>query len=308
MKRLFNVSLCIPLLACLFVASPSIANESMKDVRELIANVKLANAKKYLRENPGAPDALEGINMVLEAQQELQMFTDMTPYLMQRYEIYTRTPNVKLSSIVNATASPIYSLLRQQRKGDEAETFKAKALQDFPQYNAQLSQAFAQVEKAYSMPKVGAQMANLAFQDLMTGNPVQLAQYKGHVVLLDFWISKCDICKAERVHVKAALEAFRPKGFQVLGFSQDEDLAVLLKYLQDEKIDWPTAVDIDPKNRWAQRLNLVGVPTNFLLDHTGKIVAVNVRGPALVDKVEELINAAPSAEPVEGTPLTIGQP
>gem|GEM_PF-1388258 len=307
MKRITTCLLPILFLGSV-LCSGSHAAESMAEVKELIANVKLANAKKYLKEKPGAPDALLGVNMVLESLQELRIYDEMLPYLQQRYEIYKGTPDVKAASLVNATASPIYSLLRRARKGDEAEAFKQQSLTDFRQFTPQLNAAYAQVEKAYAMPKAGDVMPNVAFSDLLTGQAQSLAAMKGHVVLLEFWVSNCDICKAQRLFVKESLEAFRPKGFQVFGFSQDEKPDVLLKYIQAEKIDWPQAWDIQPEHKWAQKLNLVGVPTNFLIDHTGKVAAVNLRDDALVKKIEELIAAAPSAEPVIGTPLAIGTP
>lgn len=125
------------------------------------------------------------------------------------------------------------------------------------------------------------------------GKAVRLSDFKGKYVLVDFWASWCGPCRAENPKVLKAYNAFKDKNFTVLGVSIDRDdkRADWLKAVKDDALPWTQLVDpdhTDPKS--ASNLYAIkAIPSNFLIDPSGKIIAKNLRGDALEKKLAEVI-------------------
>jgi peroxiredoxin len=116
----------------------------------------------------------------------------------------------------------------------------------------------------------------------LDGKPVSLADYKGKVVLLDFWATWCGPCVAEIPNVKANYEKYHDKGVEVLGISLDRDKAPLNKFIETRKIPWSQVYDADQgKEGNATRYGVQAIPFVLLIGKDGKIAAVNPRGEAL---------------------------
>lgn len=114
----------------------------------------------------------------------------------------------------------------------------------------------------------------------------KLAEGKKYV-LLDFWASWCGPCRKELPNVKKAYEAYKDKGFEVVSISIDKDEKAWRKALQEEGMAWPNFRD----QGVADLFKVKSVPTVYLLDSEGKIVASNMecRGEALGEKLKELL-------------------
>lgn len=122
------------------------------------------------------------------------------------------------------------------------------------------------------------------------GKTVSLKSLRGKYVLVDFWASWCPPCRAENPNVVAAFNEFKGKNFTILGVSLDKDKASWEKAIADDHLTWTHVSDL---KFWDSKVvglyGIEGIPFNFLLDPQGKVVASNLRGPALQEKLKTVL-------------------
>lgn len=145
----------------------------------------------------------------------------------------------------------------------------------------------------YLKVAIGAQAPVFTANDTI-GNPIRLEDYRGKYVLLDFWASWCMPCREENPVVVKAYHEYKSKNFEILSVSLDESgkRDAWIKAIHADSLDWKGHVS-DLKgwnNGVAQLYSVRSIPQNFLIDPQGKIIAVNMRGKALVEKLKELLN------------------
>ena len=142
-------------------------------------------------------------------------------------------------------------------------------------------------EEIWPVAMTGEPVKPFTVQD-DNGNDVTLAQLlEGKkYVLLDFWASWCGPCRKELPNVKAQYALYKDKGFGVVGISIDKDEEAWRKAVADEQLEWPNFRSPEV----ADLYKVSAVPTVYLIDAEGKIVAQNMdaRGEALVAKLAEL--------------------
>ena len=125
-----------------------------------------------------------------------------------------------------------------------------------------------------------------------TGQPVALSSYRGKYVLVDFWASWCGPCRAENPNVARVYTEFKNRNFDVLGVSIDapETREKWLKAVHDDNLPWTQVLDQGPgQDRVQARYQVNAIPQNFLIDPSGKIVALNLRGEALKTTLAQFI-------------------
>jgi peroxiredoxin len=128
-------------------------------------------------------------------------------------------------------------------------------------------------------------------QNDQEGNPVSLSSFKGKYLLIDFWASWCGPCRHENPNVVKLYTEFKDKGFDILGVSLDQKKEAWLKAIEDDQLTWSHVSDLKGwKNEVANLYGVSSIPHTVLLDKEGKIIAKNLRGDALKEKVAELLN------------------
>jgi peroxiredoxin len=122
------------------------------------------------------------------------------------------------------------------------------------------------------------------------GKEVNLSDFKGKYVLIDFWASWCRPCRMENPNVVAAYNRFKDKGFTVLGISLDSNRDAWVAAIQQDNLTWTHVSDLKGwGNEVGKLYGVTGIPQNFLIDKQGKIIAKDLRGTALDEKLAEII-------------------
>ncbi len=108
--------------------------------------------------------------------------------------------------------------------------------------------------------------------------------------LVDFWASWCGPCMGEVPHLKKTYEAFHDKGFEIYGISFDKNRDNWLGAIEKNGMNWVHVSEINGfDNQAAKDYAVQAIPSNFLIDAQGTIVAKNLRGEELYEKVAELL-------------------
>ncbi|WP_235938066.1 peroxiredoxin family protein [Chitinophaga solisilvae] len=149
-------------------------------------------------------------------------------------------------------------------------------------------QDIAHAEAVARKTGIGATAMNFTQQNVK-GDPVKLTDYRGKYVLLDFWASWCGPCRAENPNVLENYEKYHSKGLEILGVSLDDKKDAWVKAIKDDGLTWEHVSDLKGwRNVVAKEYNIRAVPSNFLLDKDGKIIAKDLRGEELSRKLEEI--------------------
>ena len=151
----------------------------------------------------------------------------------------------------------------------------------------QLAQRIA----AYASVAVGESAPDFSMADT-SGNPIRLSAYRGKYLLLDFWASWCGPCREENPIVLAAYKKFHGRNFEILSVSLDRPgrRADWVKAIRQDGLPWQQVSDLQFWNSVAAGLySIQSIPQNFLIDPSGKIVAVNLRGDELSKMLDKIL-------------------
>jgi len=146
----------------------------------------------------------------------------------------------------------------------------------------------AQRIAANGMTAIGA-TAPLFTQNDVIGKPISLESLRGKIVLVEFWASWCGPCRAENPNLVKEYQLYKDKGFQVLSVSLDSSKENWLKAIDADGLPWLHVSDLKGWNNAVGRMYGVrAVPASFLVGRDGKIIANDLRGESLKNKLAEI--------------------
>lgn len=138
----------------------------------------------------------------------------------------------------------------------------------------------------------GSPAPEFALNDV-NGKPVKLSDFRGKYVLLDFWASWCGPCRRENPNLVKAYDAYKDKGFTILGVSLDKpgDKDKWLEAIQKDGLPWTQVSDLKAwESDVAKLYEVNAIPMNFLISPDGKIIAKYLRGEALETQLKKVLN------------------
>jgi thiol-disulfide isomerase/thioredoxin len=113
---------------------------------------------------------------------------------------------------------------------------------------------------------------------------------RGKYVLVDFWASWCGPCRQENPNVVAAYSKYKDKNFTIMGVSLDKDKASWVQAIKADNLTWTQVSDLQYWNSAVVPLySIEGIPFNVLVDPQGNIIASNLRGNGLMQKLDEVL-------------------
>ena len=144
----------------------------------------------------------------------------------------------------------------------------------------------------------GIEIGNKApeiIENSVSGNPIKLSSLAGKIVLIDFWASWCKPCRNENPFVVSSYEKYKDvsftggNGFTIFSVSLDKDPKAWKNAILADGLSWENHVCVLNSNAvYIQSYNISMIPTNFLIDGNGVILARNLRGKALEEKLASL--------------------
>ena len=223
--------------------------ERAKDAENLINRYKETLKPDSIREHFVLGDMLELMNRDEEL---LQLFTKLEEQSPENRSIFSRLAKIH-ERLGNAELANEYRL-----KADPVLALIGKTVPDFTTTD-------------------------------LDGNPISLEQYRGKVVLLDFWAVWCGPCIAEMPNVKKVYDTYKDEGFDIIGISLDIDEERLRNYLKENEIPWR---QVFSGKGWdspvSRQYGIRAIPAPWLIDKDGTLITHQARGETL----EQLIAKA----------------
>ncbi len=277
-------------LALLTLCPLLLRGESAQEIAKRFDQQKIEALKTYLAQNPEAEDKDQALTFLISSHLSIADFEPVLELLDQRYAALPKGADADLRLLIGEIVRPYIEVGMNSGQRTKAKDFLELVKSDLSSHpeGPQVVQFLNQLSGELSLPGVGDEM-EIAFTDL-SGTKIDLAKMKDKVVLVDFWATWCGPCIAEMPNVIAAYEKYREQGFEVLGISLDEDKAALEKFIAEKKMNWPQFFDGQGwANELARKHGIQSIPATFLIGKGGKVIAANLRGPALEKAVEEAL-------------------
>jgi len=138
---------------------------------------------------------------------------------------------------------------------------------------------------------IGSDYTNFIMDDT-SGNSTELSSIIGNnYLLIDFWASWCGPCRRENPNIVSIYKEYQNQGFDIMGVSLDTDRKKWISAIEKDSLNWTHVSDLNGWNNEAAKLYAVNaIPHSIIVDKNGVIIAKNLKGDALREKVSELLD------------------
>lgn len=123
----------------------------------------------------------------------------------------------------------------------------------------------------------------------ISGQTLKLSEFKGKIVLLDFWATWCPPCRVEIPNLLEIYRQFKNKNFVLISVSLDRDIPLARQFVKEKEMNWLHVIDRESSSSIASLYEIEYIPTTFIIDGKGKIVARNLRGAELKNTIADLL-------------------
>lgn len=230
----------------------------------------------------GSPESIAALR------DEMQELTE--EYQGFETKFVKENPNALISALLleRAVSTKTLSSTEAQKLYD---AFSVEIKESKPgQRIKELLEKLRQSEESEKNTSIGATAPNFSGPN-PEGETLELKNLLGKATLVDFWAAWCRPCRAENPNIVSVYKKYHDKGLNVVGVSLDKTADAWKKAIADDGLDWNHISNIAYfDDEIAKLYNIDAIPAAFLLDENGVIVAKNLRGPALEQKVAELLN------------------
>jgi len=247
---------------------------------------------------------LDSLNQIYLAKKETADIDSLTAAITSQYQIVVAAHKEKATKFIEKNIeSPAVIMGLYQSMGPRQQVFSLEEDRKlFEKVNKHLSERYPKSGfvkglsemLAKNPPVVGKPKVGTIAPDILQANPkgkkIALSSLRGNYVLLDFWAAWCRPCRAENPNVVKNYNKYKVKGFTIYQVSLDKN-----------KEDWEKAIETDALGNWthvsdlqywqsaaAQKYGVRSIPSNFLINPEGKIIAKDLRGPYLGQKLSEI--------------------
>lgn len=268
---------------------------------------------------------IAALEVRLQQQPDDENFFDIYPTLACLYNEVGREKDTeilinRLKSIIKPDDLQAHFVLgatleRMKRYEEVAAVFE-KLEEQYPE-KLRLSRKLAEIHEAlgnteltieylskikFALALLGKPVPDFSATDL-DGKPISLQQYRGKVVLLDFWAVWNSFCIGDMLNVKRIYDTYKDQGFEVIGVSLDTDETKLRNYLQENDISWQQIYSgLERQDPLVKQYHVKSIPARWLIDRDGTLIAHEANHKLISSKgrqadLEKLVAAAVSDTP-----------
>ena len=221
--------------------------------------------------------------------------TEAMTKIEERYKQIERENSDKIKSKIKEMGTSLAAFYAVNYLDAEKEFAFLKELADtFRQQrpNSRYTQQFVEQINALSKLAIGMPAPDIALPN-PEGDTVRLSSLRGNYVMIDFWAAWCKPCRMENPNVVRLYDEYKDKGFEIYGVSLDRTKDAWVDAIAQDELTWKHVSDLQYFNSEAASLyNINAIPATVLLDKEGKIIAKNLRGQALEEKLAEIFEGA----------------